>query len=98
MANDLGGSPFKIDTAGVITTEDIKINLFVWQEPSAAGQDLTILDNGGRTLWDENSLSGGTGVSIEQEIKQDKPCRGLNVSVIDSGTLYVYFDDENMIL
>ena len=89
MANDLKGSPYKIDTAAVITTGLIYIKKMVWQEPSAAAEDLTILDNGGRTIWDENALAGGAGVSIEQDINQK--CDGLNVSVIDSGTLYVYF-------
>jgi len=90
MANNLGGSPYLIDTAAIITTRPIFIRQMVWQEPSAAAQDLTVLDKGGRVLWDENALAGGVGVSIEQDINQ--MCNGLNVSVIDSGTLYVYFD------
>lgn len=90
MANDLGASPYKVDTAAVITTNSVFVKQMVWQEPSAAAQDLTVLDSDGRILWDENALAGGVGVSIEQDINQ--MCNGLNVSVIDSGTLYIYFD------
>ena len=90
MANDLAGNPYKVDTAVVVTTASVKVLQMVWQEPSAAGQDLIILDSNGRTLWDENSLFGGTGVSIEQDL--NIMCNGLNVSVIDSGTLYIYIE------
>ena len=90
MANDLAGNPYKVDTAVVVTNDSVKVLQMVWQEPSAAGQDLTVLDNNGRTLWDENSISGGTGVSVEQDF--NIMCSGLNVSVIDSGTLYIYIE------
>jgi hypothetical protein len=90
MANDLSGNPWKIDTAAVITTDPVRIHQCVWQEPSASGEDLTIVDNANRIIWDENSLSGGTGVSIEQDL-HGLVYSGFNVTVIDSGTLYVYY-------
>jgi hypothetical protein len=87
--NDLNGSPFKIDTAGVIYTGPIFVTKMVWQEPAAAAEDLVVLDSDVRTLWDENSYAGGIGISIEQDINQI--CNGIEVDVIDSGTLYIYF-------
>jgi len=87
--NDLDGSPFKIDTAGVIYVGQIFVTKMVWQEPAAAAEDMVVLDSTGRTLWDENSYAGGTGISIEQDINQ--LCNGIEVDVIDSGMLYIYF-------
>ena len=90
MPNDLEKSPYKVTDAAVVTTEKIFVKQMVWQEPGAAADDLLVLDSGGRTLWDENAYVGGTGISIEQDINHF--CYGINVSVIDSGTLYIYFD------
>jgi len=85
-------SPYEVTTATVLTTKPIYVRQIVWQEPSAAAEDLTILDKNGRTIWDENALAGGAGVSIEQDINQW--CDGLNVSVIDSGTAWIYHGKE----
>jgi len=89
MANDLKGSPYKIDTPGVITTDKIFVNQMVWQEPAAAEDDLVVSDANARTLWDENAYIGGTGVSIEQDINHF--CDGITVDTIDSGILFIYF-------
>ena len=90
MPNDLGGSPYKIDTAAVIFTRKLRVKQMVWQEPAAAGEDLVVSDANGRTLWDENAYTGGTGISIEQDF--NIICDGITVDTIDSGTLYIYFD------
>lgn len=91
MANDLNSMPLIIDTAAstVLLQGTLFVTLMVWQEPSAAGQNLTVHDANGRVLWDENALAGGTGVSIEQDFYCRIP--GLIVPVLDSGKLYVYF-------
>ena len=89
MANDLNGSPLKVDTAGVIYVCNIFVTQMVWQEPAAAEDDLVVLDANGRTLWDENAYIGGAGVSIEQDINHI--CEGITVDTIDSGTLYIYY-------
>ena len=89
MANDLAGSPYKIDTAGFVTNRLLTVLQIVWQEPSAAGQNLLVLDSNGRILWEETTLAGGTGVSIEQDI--NTRCDGIDVPTIDSGTLYIYW-------
>ena len=89
MANDLNGSPYKIDTAGVIIINSIFVNRMVWKRPAAAGDNLVVLDSNGRTLWDENAYIGGTGVSIEQDINQN--CEGITIDTIASGTLFIYY-------
>jgi hypothetical protein len=89
MANDLDGSPLKVDTAGVVWEDRISIKQMVWQEPDAAGEDLVVKDSNGRILWDENAHAGGTGISIEQDIGH--PVNGVNVETIDSGVLYIYY-------
>jgi hypothetical protein len=91
MANDLNGSPLKIDTPGTVYAGRAYVKKMVWQEPAAAAEDLLVLDSNGRTLWDENSHAGGTGISIEQDI--DGLCDGIYVKTIDSGVLYIYYMD-----
>ena len=87
MANDLTGNPWVIDTAAVITTGPATVLKSEWQEPTAA-DDLTILDNGGNTIYDDNAIAGGSGIRLEVKIAGQM--NGFNVSVIDGGTLYVY--------
>ena len=89
MANDLTDSPLKIDTAATVLAGSFFIPRMVWQEPSAAGEDLIVNDSAGRTLWDENAYTGGTGISIEQVLNQI--CNGVVVHTIDSGTLFIYY-------
>ena len=88
MANNLTGNPWVIDTAAVITTGPVRVVSAEWQEPTA-GNDLTILDNSGNTIYDDNAIAGGSGIRLEVKIA-DTLFNGFNVSVIDGGTLYVY--------
>ena len=55
MSNVLTGNPWVIDTAAVITTGPVTVLGGEWQEPTAA-DDLTILDNSGNTIYDDNAL------------------------------------------
>jgi hypothetical protein len=87
MANNLTGNPWVVTDAAVVTTGPVKILKAEWQEPTA-GNDLTILDNSGNTIYDDNAIAGGTGIRLE--VKISGLMNGFNVSVIDGGTLYVY--------
>ena len=87
MANNINGNPWVIDTAAVIMTDPVHVKRMTWQEPTAA-DDLTIVDNAGGTIWDENALAGGAGIAYDKEV--GILANGFNLSVIDGGTLYVY--------
>ena len=95
MANDLTGNPWIIDTAFDSTeiadwNGPVRVQLMRWQEPTA-DDDLTITDNSGTTIFDENALAGGTGISTEWGFGGNGVVfNGFNVTVIDGGTLYVY--------
>ena len=89
MANNLNGNPWTVTDAAVCTYSPVRVFKMIWQEPTA-GHDLTILDNSGRTIFDENAVAGGAGISSEWNFGSGVVFNGFNVSVIDGGTLYVY--------
>ena len=93
MANDLTGNPLIIDTAFNSTEKTQFSGPFhpisaEWQEPTAA-DDLTITDNAGTIIYDDNAIAGGTGIRLEVKIG-GVTYNGFDVDVIDGGTLYVY--------
>ena len=88
MANNLTGNPWLITDAATITTGPVTVISAEWQEPTAA-DDLTIVDNSGNTIYDDNAIAGGSGIRLEVKIG-GATYNGFIVSVIDGGTLYVY--------
>ncbi len=89
MANDLTANPYIIDTAATITEGLIHINRITWKEPGTEGDDLTLTDGADNVIEDVNALNVGTGAEMDKELNQ--MFTGLKVSVIDAGTLYVYY-------
>ena len=87
MANDLDGNPYKIDTAGVITTNSIFVRRMVWRKPTATEDKLVILDSNGRILWDQNAYACGAGISIKRDI--NCVCNGIKIDTIDSGIVFI---------
>jgi len=93
MANDLTGRVHTVDIAAVVTTGPVWITKMIWDEPAAAADDLTVKDGAGDEIWDLDARNYGNGV---QEVWNSTESggsffSGLNVSVIDSGTLYIYY-------
>ena len=93
MANDLTGNPLIITDAFSSAEIDfwdgpVHVVRAEWQEPTAA-DDLTIHDNSGTVIYDDNAIAGGTGIRLEVKIG-GVTYNGFNVTVIDGGTLYVY--------
>lgn len=88
MANVYASLRWIIDTAGVISTDKLRISCMEWV-PAATGDDLAIVDNAGEAIWTvTDALTGGrAGVELmDTEINTE----GLNVSTIGGGTLYIY--------
>ena len=93
MSNTYGSNHWVLDTAGTVggTEESTNITLMEWV-PNAAADDLTILDAEGIIVWDVNALTGGTaGKETFRPAKRHRVV-GFNLSVIDGGTLTVYFE------
>ena len=92
MANDLTKNPWVIDTAGATSTwtGPVYIKSMRWV-PAAAGDDLTVTDKNGNTIWTvTNALTGGVAGTLTIDLKEMPPFQGLIVSAIGGGTLYVY--------
>jgi len=89
MANNTTGNPWVLDTAATISINPVPINYMEWV-PGDAGDDLTITDIGGNTIWDRDALTGGNaGMEFFNPARAYKS-NGFILSVIDGGTLYVY--------
>lgn len=88
MANIYAARQWIIDTAGVISTDKLRIARMEWV-PNAANDDLAIVDNAGEAIWTvTNALTGGrAGVEL---MDTELDTEGLNVSTLGGGTLYVY--------
>jgi hypothetical protein len=93
MGNDLTGNPLIIDTAFNAAEKaqfagPFHIVSAEWQEPTAA-DDLTITDNAGTVIYDDNAIAGGSGIRLDVKMN-GVVTNGFDVDVIDGGTLYVY--------
>jgi hypothetical protein len=89
MANSTSGNPWKIDTAGVISTKPVYVHHMSWT-PEADGDDISVIDNGSNDLWSLKALVGDANQSIELTRTFETQLNGINVSTLDSGTLYVF--------
>lgn len=87
MANVYAHTHWILDTAGVVTTDKVRIQKMEWV-PTVASDDLTILDNNDETIWDIDADTTPSREKIDFDSGHD--FLGFNLSVIDSGVLYVY--------
>ena len=50
MANDITSNPWKLDTAGAVTTQPFKCWKIIYT-PTTDGDDISLTDNGGKEIW-----------------------------------------------
>lgn len=97
MANDVTKSPYIIDTAGTITTTKLRIGHIRWVAPATDEDECIIQDINEREVWKSVVDLGGSG-SITGFLVDDSPIDmwidGLIISVIESGTLYIYLEGQ----
>jgi len=93
MANNLGGNPWVIDTAGLITSDPLRVQKMRWH-PNASDNDCTVCHADGSPIWPIRAIaSAANNESVgceEVDFNPPWPCYGLRVLAIDGGTLYVY--------
>jgi len=89
MANDTTGTPWTLDTAGVITTNSVYVKRIIWT-PTTDGDDILIQDNGGHNVWAYKAIAASSNQEIEYERVIDGPVSGFNLATLDHGTVYVY--------
>lgn len=87
MANVTTGTFWKLDTAGVISTDNIKVINLIWDSPTTSGHTIIVKDNGGNMIWEMAAIAGASGITYERSI--NATCGGFNLHTIESGTLYV---------
>lgn len=93
MANDLSAWPWIIDTPGatILVAGGIILKRIRWVSKLAvAGDDVLVTDTADRAVW-ASVAPGGNYVESEL-IENAEPLRGLKVPILDSGTLYIYYE------
>lgn len=91
MANTFLPNVWRLDTAGVITTEAVRIRGLRWVSKSAtAGDDISLEDKSGEKVW-ESVATGSNYVEAQDFGVNGQNFNGLELAVLDSGTLYVYY-------
>ncbi len=94
MANDVTGSPWRIDTqsATAITTDMIRVSKFRWVSPAAIAGHLCVVKNAaGKIVW--RSVAAGGNFIDDSSHDGHGPVgnvKGLIVDDLDSGVLDVY--------
>jgi len=91
MPNDWEKNPMEVDTAEN-NTGVYFVDYFEWH-PNAADDDLSIADAAGNVLMKVRAIYGSPNSEESGIVKSERFCRpvyGINVSVIDGGTLYIH--------
>jgi hypothetical protein len=90
MATTKTGNPWIVTSADTtVHTSPVRVNYFKWT-PEASGDDILVKDNGGNTLWDLKALAGSSDQNISVSLNLNCSVNGINVTTIDSGTLYIH--------
>jgi hypothetical protein len=92
MANSYADRTWTLDTAGVITTEQVRIKKMEWH-PAAVDNDLVVLDNNSKSIFTVRAIYAAANhesAGIESRDFEGLQSHGLNLQTIDGGTLYVY--------
>lgn len=89
MANVTTGTVWRIDTAGVITTDCILVASIRWVGASGAADTAVIKNTAGKTLWEAAAQSAD---HSEESIPHNEclPWNGINVTALGSGVLFIY--------
>ena len=89
MTNAYAGKPWTLDTAEVVSTNNVYITKMVYT-PTTAGDDLLVQANDGSNIWKFKAIAGDASEQIEYVKDIDDYVNGFNLVTIDNGTLYVH--------
>lgn len=88
MANSTTGSVWKIDTAGVISTNPVYVKRMRYL-PNAEADQLIVQDNGGNEVWNHVAIAAGDDIDYWFEVEGS--LNGINVSTLTaSGIVWIY--------
>ena len=94
MANSLLANPYYGDTAGVLTTEQVRIRAIYWgsdetaTDDIAADDDVLFSDANGNRIWGKRAEFAGDGDYVP--FPDGLMVNGITVTTIDGGYFYVY--------
>ena len=89
MANDASGNPWRLDEAGVISTERHKIVGIRWVGATTAGHVCVLKDASGKYIWE--SVAAGANYVEADTIHVQREYKGITLVTLESGVLYVEF-------
>jgi hypothetical protein len=89
--NAVRGRQFVLDTAEIVTTDKVRVKSIRWYSKSAsAGDDISIEDNNGDKIW-ESVATASNYVEAQDYGPNGIDFDGLELAVIDSGTVYITY-------
>lgn len=91
MSNATTGNPWILDTAGVITKNNVWLEKMVYV-PNAADNDLIVEDNAGLVVWQVRAIAASANnESVGMETFEGPMLmNGFELATIDAGSLRVY--------
>lgn len=89
MGNSYTGKPWTLDTAAVITTENVYIDHMVWT-PTTDGDDLLVQAKDGSNIWKYKAIAADASEQIAYTKDIRDYVNGFTLTTIDNGTLYVH--------
>lgn len=91
MGNVTTGNPWILDTAGVLSKNNVWLEKMVYV-PNAADNDLIVKDNAGLVVWQVRAIAGSSNNESVGMETFDGPMlmNGFNLDTIDAGSLRVY--------
>lgn len=96
MANDLTKNPWVVDTAGSanLSTAYANVRSISWVGGTTAGHEARVTDSNGTIFWRRLATGANYNADTEFQGRRGRWMQGLRVPNLDSGTLYITFDQE----
>lgn len=91
MANVYGHNIWKLDTAGVISHDRLRVKKMEFL-PNAASDDLVVVDDNGEDVWRvTNALAGGRAGLEAIDFSEGQDVDGLNVSTLGASCVLTVY-------
>lgn len=85
----LAGNPWLVTVAAALTTDRVRLLGFRWVAAATAGDTCIVTDAAGIVIWE--SVAAGADYVESDMFPVARIYKGLTVSALDSGRLYVSF-------
>jgi hypothetical protein len=85
MANDLTMNPWKLDTTGALSSENVRIERARWVGGTTAGHTCEVRDGAGKTIV----AFVATGANYSEDVPVWREVTGVTLQTLGSGTLYL---------